>query len=90
MDRAGNGGFAILVVVFIFGTYALALSLESIIQQWSRFKKEQWGPKNITKSPPTHHEDDSKLSFNALGSCWGFRRRHSSDEEGAEKISKAA
>jgi hypothetical protein len=75
MNSAGDVGFAVLVVVFMLGTYALALSLESIIDQWSRLKREEWGPKYVTKQPPSHHDDESKLSLNALGSCWGFRRR---------------
>ena len=43
MENAGNNGFAILTVVFILGTYALALSLENIIDQWERFRHEKWG-----------------------------------------------
>lgn len=89
MDSAGNGGFAILVVVFVLGTYALALSLESIIDQWKRLKKEKWRASHVTRHPPNHHDDDSRLSFNALGSCWGLRRRRDS-EEGDDKISRAA
>jgi hypothetical protein len=89
MDSAGNGGFAILVVVFVLGTYVLALSLESIIDQWKRLKKEKWRASHVTKRPPSHLDADSKLSFNVLGSCWGLRRRREvGDDE--KKISRAA
>lgn len=89
MDSAGNGGFAILVVVFVLGTYALALSLESIIEQWKRLKKEKWRASHMTKRPPNHHDANSKLSFNVLGSCWGLRRRRDAGD-GDEKISRVA
>jgi hypothetical protein len=89
MDSAGNVTFGILVLVFVLGTYVLALSLESIIDQWSRLRKEKWGTRGLTKSPPSHIDAESKLSFNVLGSCCGFRRRYNNDEED-EKISKAA
>ena len=89
MDSAGNVLFAILVVIFVLGTYALALSLESIINQWSRFRREKWGAKGLTTAPPKRDDAESKLSFNALGSCCGFRRRNGSDEID-DKISQAA
>ena len=89
MDSAGNVLFAVLVLVFVLGTYALALSLESIIDQWSRLRKEKWGAKGLTASPPKRDDTESKLSFNALGSCCGFRRKYTSDEMD-EKISQAA
>jgi hypothetical protein len=89
MDSAGDITFAILVVIFVLGTYALALSLESIIDQWSRLRKEKWKAKGLTMSPPRHDDAESRLSFNALGSCCGFRRRYTSDEID-EKISQAA
>lgn len=46
MDHASNTLFAVLVVIFVIGTYALALSLENIISQWSRFKKQRWRRNN--------------------------------------------
>lgn len=96
MEHAGNNGFAILTVVFILGTYALALSLENIIDQWDRFRQEKWGrpgkPKaNIDGSG--RDDDESKLSFNVMGSCFGLRRsREYTGEtlESEERISKAA
>ncbi len=95
MDHVGNNGFAILTVIFILGTYALALSLGGIIDQWARFKQEKWGRPEKSKRNRQRKEEDaeSKLSFNSLGSCFGFRRRKeyingSLDSE--EKISKVA
>lgn len=89
MNSAGNILFAILVVIFVLGTFALALSLESIIGQWSRLRKEKWRAERLTTSPPKRDDVESKLSFNALGSCCGFRRRYNSDEID-DKIAQAA
>lgn len=75
MDHTGNGGFATLVVVFILGTYALALSLESIINQWTLLKKEKWGAKFITRQAAAPHDHESRGPFNVIGGRWGFRRR---------------
>ena len=89
MDSAGNVGFAILVVIFILGTYALALSLESIIDQWSRLTNEKWEARGLTMNGNRNYDAESTFPFNALGSCCGFRRGWSGDES-EEKISKAA
>jgi hypothetical protein len=89
MNSAGNVLFAILIVIFVLGTYALALSLESIINQWSRLRREKWGAEGLTIAPPKRDVAESKLSFNALGSCCGFRRRNGTDKID-EKISQAA
>ncbi len=86
MDHVGNVGFAILVIVFVLGTYALALSLESIMDQWARFRQEKWGrPGKISgqfrkdgdneKAGDDYLDRESKLSFNVMGSCFGLRRR---------------
>lgn len=88
VDSAGNVVFAILVIIFVLGTYALALSLESIIDQWARLRKEKWKAKELTSSPK-RDDAESKLSFNVLGSCCGFRRRYNIDEIDG-KISQAA
>lgn len=89
LDSTGNIVFAILVVIFVLGTYALALSLESIIDQWSRLRKEKWRTKGLTTSPRTRDDAESKLPFAALGSCCGFGRRYNSDEID-DKIYQAA
>ena len=88
MDSAGNALFAILVVIFVLGTYALALSLESIIDQWSQFRKGKWGVQGMTANS-RRDDADSKLSFNAVASYCGFRRRDPSPEID-DKISQAA
>jgi Mg2+ and Co2+ transporter CorA len=49
MESAGNVAFALLVVFFVLGTYTLALSLENIIDQWSRLQKEQWSVRGLKK-----------------------------------------
>ena len=96
MEHAGNNGFAILTVVFILGTYALALSLENIIDQWERFRQEKWGRPGTLKNngDGTRRQDvESKLSFNIMGSCFGLRRRreYTGEElESEERISKVA
>ena len=96
MEHAGNNGFAILTVVFILGTYALALSLENIIDQWERFRREKWGRpgKSKTDSDGMGGQDgEPKLSFHVMGSCFGLRRRreHTSESlESEERISKVA
>jgi hypothetical protein len=43
MDTAGNTGFAIMLIVFFVGTVALALSLEGMIDQWSRLRERSAG-----------------------------------------------
>jgi len=96
MENAGNNGFAILTVVFILGTYALALSLENIIDQWERFRHEKWGKPGKPKTNGDgngRRDDDPKLSFNVMGSCFGLRRRreYTGEElDSEERISKVA
>lgn len=83
MDNVGNIVFAILVVVFVLGTYALALSLESIIDKWhSTKKKMQRGGGN--KRIPVTAEDETSESSPDLGSggrWYGVRKRNMRDEE---------
>ncbi|KAL2072990.1 hypothetical protein VTL71DRAFT_10314 [Oculimacula yallundae] len=97
MDKVGNNGFAILTVVFILGTYTLALSLENIIGQWERFRKEKWGKPGSKKvvgdgEGGADNTVEEKLSFNIMGSCFGLRRRRElvDGSEGEEKIAKVA
>jgi hypothetical protein len=89
MESAGNVAFAVLVVLFVLGTYALALSLENIIDQWARLRGEKWGIRGLTTNPPRREDAESKLSFNVLGSCCGLRRRYVGDVS-EEKISEVA
>ncbi|PVH79529.1 hypothetical protein DL98DRAFT_655454 [Cadophora sp. DSE1049] len=96
MENVGNNGFAILTVVFVLGTYALALSLENIIDQWERFRQEKWGRPGKSKTGSdgmVGEDDESKLSFNVMGSCFGLRRRREytgESLESEERISKVA
>ena len=89
MDSAGNIAFAVLVTFFVLGTYTLALSLENIIDQWGRLRREKWGVGGLTTTPPGREGEQSKLSFNVLGSCFGLRRRDINDVS-EEKISEVA
>jgi hypothetical protein len=89
MESAGNVAFAVLVVLFVLGTYTLALSLENIIDQWVRLRDERWGVRGLTTNPPRRNHGEAKLSFNVLGSCCGLRRRHVHDESDG-KISEVA
>ena len=89
MNSAGNVVFAVLTVIFVLGTYALALSLESIINQWWVLRKAKWGARGLAALPLKRDDAESKLLFSTLESCCGFRRRYSSDEAG-NKISDAA
>ncbi|KAE9369730.1 hypothetical protein N431DRAFT_345331 [Stipitochalara longipes BDJ] len=47
MDNASNALYAVLTVVFVVGTYGLALSLETIIEQWVNFRDGEWRPKRM-------------------------------------------
>jgi len=91
MDSAGNVLFAILVVVFVLGTYALALSIESIIEQWSRLRRQRWKAKGVMNSGSKRqaHGADPEHASHALGGYFGMRRRQTSDEMD-EKIFRAA
>jgi hypothetical protein len=45
MNNATNTLYAALTVVFVAGTYGLALSLETIIEQWVSFRNGEWRPR---------------------------------------------
>lgn len=75
MDNVGNIVFAILVVVFVLGTYALALSLESLLDQW-KLAKQKWRTRN-SKKISSHEEVESIGLFGGLG---GLRKRSNEDE----------
>ncbi|KAK0100648.1 hypothetical protein ONS95_007101 [Cadophora gregata] len=96
MNKAGNNGFAILTVIFILGTYTLALSLENIIEQWERFRREKWGRPGKVKNASDGtggHDTDSKMSAKVMGTFFGLRRRREHVEENLEseeRTSKAA
>lgn len=79
MDNVGNIVFAILVVVFVLGTYALALSLESLLDQW-KLAKQQWRARNSMNEINSHEEAEPTGSFGVLGNCCGLRRRTNGDE----------
>jgi hypothetical protein len=79
MDNVGNIVFAILVVVFVLGTYALALSLESLLDQW-KLAKQKLRARNSIPNITSHEEAESTGSFGVLGNCCGLRRRAVEDE----------
>jgi hypothetical protein len=76
MDNVGNIVFAILVVVFVLGTYALALSLESLLDQW-KLTKQKWRARNSMTNISSHEEAESPGLFGGLG---GLRKRTNVDE----------
>ncbi|PBP23734.1 hypothetical protein BUE80_DR005413 [Diplocarpon rosae] len=94
MNSAGNNGFAILTVLFVLGTYALALSLESIIDQWGRFRTAEKSAGRARRRAPTADEgaDTPRLSLHVA--AWLGLRRRKRDVDGTwereEEISKAA
>jgi hypothetical protein len=79
MDNVGNIVFAILVVVFVLSTYVLALSLESLLDQW-KLAKQKWRARSSTANITSREEAESTGSFGILGSCCGLRRRTVEDE----------
>ncbi|KAI9049724.1 hypothetical protein LZ554_005876 [Drepanopeziza brunnea f. sp. 'monogermtubi'] len=100
MDQVGNNGFAVLTVVFILGTYALALSLESIIEQWARVRKSRArgrseGMKRGEGAVGKDRESETLQTarFRAMGVLWGRRRKQEcsgGSVESEEKIAKVA
>ena len=50
MDNATNAVYAVLTVIFVVGTYGLALSLETIMEQWMSFRNGEWRPRRQTIS----------------------------------------
>lgn len=72
MDNATNALYAVLTVIFVVGTYGLALSLETIIDQWVSFRNGEWKPrvrirrnKEGIELPPWRtksHEEDSSAA----------------------------
>jgi len=90
MNGVGNAGFAILVVVFVLSTYALALSLENIIDSWTKLAEKKWSkiePKKWKSRRKDEEVDDSEKDvFEGLGGLkWRGR-----GEQGDDRISKAA
>jgi hypothetical protein len=58
MDNATNAVYAVLTVIFLVGTYGLALSLETIMEQWISFKSSEWRPK-----PRRHKNPDLEVEL---------------------------
>lgn len=97
MNSANNVTFAVLVVVFVLGTYALALSLESIINSFARISEHRESRSAAKNSnPPNNSHRDRERSGAGVGArsfgdwCGLRRRRVGSEDEVAEKISMAA
>lgn len=59
MDDATNVLYAVLTVVFVVGTYGLALSLETILEQWKSFRRGEWGP--LTWNHGAQQETDAGM-----------------------------
>ena len=79
MDHATNALYAVLIVIFVVGTYGLALSLETILDQWERLRDREQRPKRLTRGP----EQGIELPFWRIGSPLKTRRAYKADEEGS-------
>jgi hypothetical protein len=79
MDHATNALYAVLIVIFVVGTYGLALSLETILDQWERLRDGEWRPKRLTRRP----EQGIELPSWRMGSPLKTRRAYKADEEGS-------
>lgn len=99
MNNTTNVTFAVLVVLFVLGTYALALSLESIIDSFSRLSAQR--EKLRERRRQSSEAGDLSLDENqASKGTWKKyfpnsislrkRRRGSEDDDGTEKISFSA
>lgn len=98
MNRATNVTFAVLVVIFIIGTYTLALSLESIMDALGKIVDKRRERATVTPSKPTRtesHEESETADADSgyFSNYLGLRRRKKDvgeEEDIAEKISMAA
>jgi len=79
MDHATNALYAILTVIFVVGTYGLALSLETILDQWERFKYGEWRSRSLSKKP----QEEIELPSWRVASPMKTRRAYKADEEGS-------
>ncbi|KUJ07866.1 uncharacterized protein LY89DRAFT_630924 [Mollisia scopiformis] len=95
MENANTTTFAILVVIFVLGTYALALSLESIIDSFSKIadRRERMRSTQSSTSKSTQKDQETPSVDSSTSLKWfGLRKRHRAreDDQVAEKISFAA
>jgi hypothetical protein len=52
MNNATNALYAALTVIFVVGTYGLALSLENILDLWISFRNGEWRLRRQLKGIP--------------------------------------
>lgn len=98
MHQATNVTFAVLVIIFVIGTYTLALSLESIMDALGKIGDRRRDRVTTKASKPTQNESHKESEEVNLGSGYfskylGLRRRRGNggeEEEIVEKISMAA
>jgi hypothetical protein len=95
MKSASNVTYAVLVILFVLGTYALALSLESIIDSFSKISAKRDTNRERRESPDNQIRDENDVSrrwWNRIPNSYGLRKRHRSSENGEapEKISFSA
>lgn len=98
MNHATNVTFAVLVIIFVIGTYTLALSLESIMVALGKIGDKRRDRATTTPSKPTQNElhrepEDADPGSGYFSNFLGLRRRRRNvgeEEEIAEKISMAA
>ena len=85
MKSATTTAFAVLVVVFVLGTYALALSLESIIGSFSKISERRGMIRAKQKATARDEDQDQGVMPGTKSSWFGLRRRRrgkvSEDEE---------
>lgn len=91
MNGTTNATFAVLVVAFVLGTYALALSLENIIDSFSRIsaQREKLRERRQSSStlPPDKNETPRANWKRYLPNSISLRkRRRSSEDDSTEKV----
>lgn len=78
MDNATNALYAALTVIFVVGTYGLALSLENIMDLWISFRKGEWRSRRQPKGVP---DPGVELPSWRVRDPLTSRRSYTTDEE---------
>jgi hypothetical protein len=78
MDNATNALYAALTVIFVVGTYGLALSLETIMEQWISFR--EWRMATSTSAENTSREGLERPGWRVRNPLTS-RRPYKVDEE---------
>ncbi|KAL3424188.1 GTPase-activator protein for ras-like GTPase containing protein [Phlyctema vagabunda] len=84
MDNANNIIYAVLIVIFVLGTYALALNFGIILSQWAKFKhaRRLWKEKRGQKADDkTEVELQSQTSSDFFGNCFRIRKGYEDEEK---------